>query len=468
MRSSLGLDAPEEASASVEENTPQRQRGRAATSWRLWMSLITVLALGLRFGYAFIYRLHAQPTGDAYYYHYQANLLASGKGFINPDTYFFVGRTVAAADHPPLWTLVLALAAVVGLKSFFSQILWSCVIGALSVALIGVAAREVAGQRVGLIAAAIAALYPTFWIDDGALMSETLVVTTTAATIFLFYRLWHKPSIGRGVLLGVACALSALTRSELVLLLPILAVGIALGGLTPGLLRRLALTVGLILGALVTFAPWWIYNIPRFSDPVLLSSQLGVTLEGANCPATYSGPLIGFWSLSCNLAVKVKPHTDPSQQDDEFRSIAIRYAEHHKSKLPEVALARVGRELGLFRPFQQVDLEWSLLDRPRLPATIGLFAFYAMAISSVGGAVVLRWRGIRVWPLISIGAVVIATAVTTFGETRYRTSLDVALVILASVMVDEGIQLLRHGPRTARRKRVSLVSPDDHAGVIGT
>lgn len=201
MSSSLRLDASERTSAS-EEVTHLRQRGQTAASWSLSIVLITVLALTVRLGYAFIYRRHAQPTGDAYYYHYQANLLASGKGFINPDTYYFVGRTVAAADHPPLWTLVLALAAVVGLKSFFSQILWGCVIGALSVVVVGLAAREVAGQRVGLAAAAIAALYPTFWIDDGALMSETLVVTTTAAIIWLFYRFWHGPSIRWAVLLG--------------------------------------------------------------------------------------------------------------------------------------------------------------------------------------------------------------------------------------------------------------------------
>jgi 4-amino-4-deoxy-L-arabinose transferase-like glycosyltransferase len=467
MSSSLGLDESEKTAAS-EQGARHRPRGHRAGSWPLSMLLITVLALAVRLGYAFIYRRQAQPTGDAYYYHYQANLLASGKGFINPDTYYFVGRTVAAADHPPLWTLVLALAALTGLKSFFSQILWSCVIGALSVAIVGFAAREVAGQRVGLVAAVIAALYPTFWIDDGALMSETLVVTTTAAIIWLFYRLWHGPSIGRAILLGVACALAALTRSELVVLIPILAVGMVLGGLAPGVQRRLALSAALVLGALVTFAPWWIYNIPRFSNPVLLSSQLGVTLQGANCPATYSGPLIGSWSLACNLAVKVKPGTDPSQQDEQFRSAAFRYAEHHESRLPEVALARVGRELGLFRPFEQIDLEWSLLGRPRLPATVGLFAFYTMAITGVAGAVVLRWRRIRLWPLVGIGAVVIVTAVATFGETRYRTSLDVALVVLAAVMVDEGVQLLGQGRRPARRKRSSDDSPEHRSDVIGS
>ncbi len=461
MRSSLGLDPSEKTPAS-EEGTRNGQRGSTAAPWRLSMLLITLLALSVRLGYAFIYRRHSQPTGDAYYYHYQANLLASGKGFINPDTYYFVGRTVAAADHPPLWTLVLALAALIGLKSFFSQILWSCVIGGLSVAVVGLAAREVAGRRAGLAAAAIAAAYPTFWIDDGALMSETLVITTTAAVIWFFYRFWHGPSIRRAVLLGVTCALAALTHSELVLLVPVLVVGVALGGLAPGVRRRLALSAGVVLGALLTFAPWWIYNIPRFSNPVLLSSQLGVTLEGANCPATYSGPLIGSWSLACNLAVKVKAGTDPSEQDEQFRSVAIHYAEHHESRLPEVALARVGRELGLFRPFQQIDLEWSLLGRPRLPATIGLFAFYAMAIAGVGGAVVLRWRRIRLWPLVAIAAVVIIVAVATFGETRYRTSLDVVLVVLAAVTVDEGVGSLWHGHMTARRARSPVVSPPTH------
>jgi 4-amino-4-deoxy-L-arabinose transferase-like glycosyltransferase len=156
------------------------------------LALITVLGLGLRLGYIALYRRHATPAGDAYYYHYQANLLVGGHGFINPLTYAVAHRAVPAADHPPLWTLVLAVAALVGLKSFWSQIVWSCLVGAAAIVVVALATHEIAGRRAGIAAAFLAACYPVFWINDGALMSETLVLLTSALVVWQSYRLRRR------------------------------------------------------------------------------------------------------------------------------------------------------------------------------------------------------------------------------------------------------------------------------------
>ena len=114
---------------SLEETQPRPR----STRWHFQLIALALVGLVLRIGYVFLYRRHAAPTGDAFFYHYQANLLVAGKWFVNPYQYFYFGHTVPAADHPPLWTLVLALASLVGVKSFFAQILWSCVVGALAV-----------------------------------------------------------------------------------------------------------------------------------------------------------------------------------------------------------------------------------------------------------------------------------------------------------------------------------------------
>ena len=171
----------------------------------------------------------------------------------------------------------------------------------------------------------------------------------------------------------------------------------------------------------------------------MLSSQLGVTLAGANCPATYSGPLMGYWSFSCDLAVHPTPGSDASQQDYQYRRVAIDYAEHHEGRLLPVAAPRLGRELGLYRPFQQIDLEWAVLGRPRLPATLGLFAWYVTAALAVGGVVVLRRRRVPLLPLVVITADVLIVAVVTFGQTRYRTALDAVVVMLAGVAVGQAL-----------------------------
>jgi len=78
--------------------------------------------------------------------------MAEGKGW------FEWGPNYQTAFHPPLWTLVLEAAAVIGLKSYLAQLLWACLVSAGAVFVTGLAGREVAGPRVGLIAAAIAAV----------------------------------------------------------------------------------------------------------------------------------------------------------------------------------------------------------------------------------------------------------------------------------------------------------------------
>jgi len=403
--------------------------------------LVAVVALAVRVGYVFAYRRHITPGGDAFYFHYQADLLATGKGFVDPYSLFWAQKVVPGATHPPLWTLVLALAAVIGIKTFFGQLLYSCVIGAASVVVVAMAGREVAGPRAGLMAAGIAAVYPVFLIDDGSLLAETLVVPLVALVVWAFHRLWKRPSLPRAALLGALCALCALTRSELVLLVVFLALPAGLLGRARSWRRRLAMGGVALVGAVCVFAPWWAYTVPRFSHPELLSDQLGVTLAAANCGPTYSGKLLGYWDEQCEVDILTPKAKDASVRDDDLRRDALRYVEHHAGRVPLVVAARVGRALGVFRPGQEIDFEWLVLGRPQLPATIGLGCYYLLAVLGVAGAVVLRGRRLPLLPFaVIVGEVVVVTA-AIFGQTRYRTPLDVVLVILAAVAVDRFIDL---------------------------
>jgi 4-amino-4-deoxy-L-arabinose transferase-like glycosyltransferase len=419
-------------------------------TWRLRLVLIVLAGLALRVGYVFAYRRHITPTGDAFYFHYQADLLAQGKGFIDPYSLFWAAKVVPGATHPPLWTLVLALAAALGSTTFFAQLLWSCAIGATSVAAVALAGREVAGARAGLIAAGITALYPVFLIDDGSLLAETIVVPLVALVVWAFYRLWHRPSLPRAALLGALCALCALTRSELVLLVLLLAVPAGMLCRARSWRRRLAMSGIAVVAAACTFVPWWAYTLPRYTHPELLSNQLGVTLASANCNQTYGGRLFGYWDDACEVAILTPKAKDASERDEILRQTAIRYVEHHASRVPAVVAARLGRALGVYRPGQEISLEWLVLGRPEVPAWIGLGVFYPVALLGVAGVVVLRGRRLPLWPFgVILGEVVLVSA-AVFGQTRYRTPLDTVLVMLAAVAVDRFLDLRSQHWRGAR------------------
>src|SRR5207302_11128702 len=93
-----------------------------------------------------------------------------------------------------------------------------------TVLLVGLLGREIAGNRVGILAAAIAAVYPNLWVNDGLIMSETLTALTVVSAMLLAYRLTRRPRPATAVGLGVVCGLATLPRAELVLLAPLLAV----------------------------------------------------------------------------------------------------------------------------------------------------------------------------------------------------------------------------------------------------
>jgi len=62
-------------------------------------------------------------------------------------------------------------------------------------------ARRVAGVRVGLVAAALAAVYPALWIRDAQVMSESLVVLTTALFLLAVVAYLDAPGVRRVVMI---------------------------------------------------------------------------------------------------------------------------------------------------------------------------------------------------------------------------------------------------------------------------
>ena len=80
--------------------------------------------------------------------------------------------------------------------------------------------------------------------------------------------------------------------------------------------RHIGAAVGVTL---LTLAPWMIFNATRFERPVFISTNEGLTLYGANCPDTYFGPALGFWSINCALTYPMPADFDQSEKSVEFR-----------------------------------------------------------------------------------------------------------------------------------------------------
>ncbi len=426
----------------------------AAKRWSVALGAIAVVGLGIRIGYVLLFKNPIPVRGDPYYYHNGANLLVDGHGFVHPFLFLEKGQSVPGADHPPAYIVALAASSLVGLRSFLAHQLWSCVMGTATVVVVGLAGREIAGRRAGLIAAAIAAVYPNLWFNDAVVMSETLTLLATAITVLLAYRFSRRPGIALATGLGVAIGITALTRAELILLMPFLLVPLTCF-LTKfawrARLKLLAISIG---ATLLTIAPWVGYNLARFEHPVFLSSNFGLTFQTANCDTTYFGPLIGWWSYECGAKLK-PPAGDASTKEIYYRHLAVEYVKRHKTRVPLVVLAREGRTWSLFNLNQQITFDF--LDRRELEANRVAFGmYYALAAASIGGVVILRRRRVILTPLLAVVASVAVTVGVVYGTTRFRAPAEVALVLLAAVAFDAAVTEIR---ARRRRRRVAATEP---------
>jgi len=407
----------------------------ASKHWYRWLTLISIGALVPSVVWILTRELHATPSGDAWYFHWQAALIANGAGwFISPLQYLSHHTVAPSALHPPLWVLVLAFGDKIGLDSYPSQLFAAGVIGAGAVFMTGLAAREIAGSRAGLIAAAIAALYPNYWINYGLGLSETLILLLTGAVILVSFKLWRRPSVPMAIALGVLCGLAALTRAEQVLLLLVVIVPLTLLLRGVALRKRLQYGVVGIVAAGVVMAPWLGFNLSRFTDSTYFSNDSGTTLASSNClPAYYK--YLGSDDFFCLTHIEAVPG-DESVQDAHDRKVALRYLKAHLSRLPVVLVARAAREFGVFAPISQLRRESNINQRPLLPAQIGLGMYYVLVVAGIYGAITLRRRRLPLVPFVGIFVELVVTAMATFGQTRYRTPFEVVLVVLAAVAVD--------------------------------
>jgi 4-amino-4-deoxy-L-arabinose transferase-like glycosyltransferase len=410
------------------------------------LSVACAGGLTLRLCYVFIVKAHFALWGDAFYYNRQASLLAAGKGFIEPFKYVYGHQSVAAADHPPLLPILLAAADKIGLSSLTSHKVLICLIGVLTIIVVALIARRVAGDRAGIIAAVLGALYPGFWIHDGQILAEPLAMLAVAVAVLLAYRFWSRPGPMLAIGVGLACGLAALSRSELVALVPLLAAPLALLARGHSVGRRLGLAGLSVLAALVIMAPWLIRNTVTFTHPVYLSSQFDPTLTVANCDNTYYGPSVGSWYFNCGASLHPPPG-DESVADQYYRQVATTYVRHHLSRVPVVVAARIGRTWALYQPLGQTHID--TIDGYELTVNqIHLFSYYVLAVGAVAGAVILRRRRVPVFPLVSVVVAVTVGVVVTYGSTRFRAPGEVAIVALAAVGAD-GLLSLRRSSRAA-------------------
>lgn len=409
---------------------------RRLDSFAKRVALIAAAGLVLRILYAVFIAVHKLGAGDFWYYNWSADLIARGKGLTDPVSAAYVGHLHASATHPPLWPFLLAIPSKLGgtthigdfatTAGYMPHRIFGCLVGAGTIVLIGYLARRLGGDRTGLLAAGIAAVYLPLISVDASTMSEALYGPMIALSLIAAYRVIERPTSGRALALGAAIGLAALTRSEALLLVPLLVLPLA-WKVRPGFWRVAAIACA---GTALVVAPWTVRNWVVFHQPVVISTNEGGVWAGANCNSTYYGPGIGTWNLNC--VPRLNLNRNEAQESDRYRRKGIDYMQDHLGRLPAVLPIRLLRTWDFYRPGQQASAAEAHPLRVEYANTVIYFLMLPLAGY---GILLLRRRGVPLLPLLSLFAMVSVVSLVLYGYPRFWHAAQIPFLVLVAAAV---------------------------------
>lgn len=265
------------------------------------------------------------PYSDQSVYHYEAEMIAQGRGYINlegePTNFYPVG-------YP---ALLGAAYAIFGARYFVAYGL------NLLLAVVGMAGayRLVAllwGERAGKVATLLVAVHPTFILLATAMASENPFCAVLPWTLWLIARLTREPRAPwLAPAAGVAVAAMTFLRPPALLLLSCPAV---FGLLARQPLRRWVLdSVIACAFALMVLAPWGLRNQRDFGRFSLTSFNAGINLYMGNNPDSH-----GDWTDDLPVDIDVLPQP---LSDLAFQKRAREYIVTHPARYVELCLDRL-------------------------------------------------------------------------------------------------------------------------------
>ena len=317
-------------SAEVSQRLIAGTRGNDRTVFRdnsvKWLFGILLLAVVARLGVVFALFGDYEPVGDASHFHIMAKNFLSGRGLIVDEA-----RLAYRAPVPALY--IAAIYAISGSLVRAVQIA-NAFLGVVTVWLAYDLVRRIFGVGPARWAGLFVALYPTFLLYTGQLLSETPVLLLIALTLWLAW--WARNGkLIRFALLGVVIGLAALTRQTALPLGVFISFWILLDRRRDWL-HRLYPPVVILACAVLTIAPWTLRNYVLLGKFVPLTSLGGVSLWIANNPAA-EGTGRDYSAFPHVPELDALPETE---RGDAYQRLAVQFIRENPLRFTRLALRR--------------------------------------------------------------------------------------------------------------------------------
>lgn len=259
-------------------NANPHEREPCELRWTSSLSLIVALAVALRLMWAWWVPVIPFSDGMAYD--------AFARTLVQHGTFGWVASDPTAFWPPGTTFLHAALYALFGIR--YEPIIAMNI--ALSAGIIWVTARLAArlwNQQTAVLSGLILAIWPTLVMYPTILASELPFIFLT----MLALDIWTNPRLGatpRALLVGLTLGFAALVRPQALLLPLVYAFGLLITSRVtlPALLgqARTVAVAGIVMA--IVIAPWTWRNFQLYGEPVLISTNGGITLWMGNTPGT--------------------------------------------------------------------------------------------------------------------------------------------------------------------------------------
>jgi 4-amino-4-deoxy-L-arabinose transferase-like glycosyltransferase len=347
-------------------------------------------------------------------------------------------------------------------------------LGTISIAVIYLLGRRISCRPAGLLAAAGAAVYPSFIHTNGALLSEPPAILTLPAAVLAFLWADERGSPWAWIAPGLLFGVTALIRPEYLLVGAAMVV-IALvrrwrgGGWRPG-----AAAAAVLLAAfLVPIVPWTIRNIVTLDRFVPISTGGGKALYvGTYLPGDGDYQRVKALLVERYLHRNLEPGSAALDRVDPvplFNRVADRYPNLER----DAALQKIGKDnlwhylgddpLGYAGMLaRKVGRMWGTGVGPAMDTTAGRAAQRLLLLLALGGFAVLAWR--RRWFevivfAVPIGVITAVGAITLASNRRNEILMTLVLPLAATALARTGAWARE---RWSRRSRAGG-TPEAHA-----
>jgi 4-amino-4-deoxy-L-arabinose transferase-like glycosyltransferase len=372
---------------------------------------------------------------DQVSYNALARSLLEGRGYSFTKAWYpFTPANTPTAHWSFIYPLYLAgIYAVTGYHPLAARLLQAAVGGALICFLVYLIGRRVADEVIGLVGAALAAVYGYFIYYSAALMTETFSIVLILVSLYLALEVKEKPTPLRWAMLGLSLGVAALLRQTVLLFVPFLLVWL-LWELKQEGIRWWYVAVP-VAAIILMIVPWTVRNYLVYHQFLLLNSNAGYAFYASNNPnmeTDWRNELVVV-PVPKELAGKNEAQLDRALTQKGFESIL----EDPK----RILLLDLNKTLEYFRFWPSSDS--SPISNVNRVLSFGLYLPFMLVGLAFSFS---RWRNYI--PLYLFMAIHTAIHLFSWPSPRYRLPVDATLMIFAALTLIElakQLETWRHG-----------------------